>query len=50
MKDFPVNASNVTVQAKAALKVDQGLTGGQWFMGMKCRGIYFSSMFQFSAL
>jgi hypothetical protein len=50
MKDLAVNASNVNVQAKAALKVDQGLTGGQWFMGMKCRGINSASMFQFSAL
>jgi hypothetical protein len=50
MKDFVVNASNINVQAKAARKVDQGLSGSQWFMRMKCRGIYSASFSQFSAL
>jgi hypothetical protein len=46
----PPNAHPWTSQAKAAWNVDQGLSGGQWFMRMKCRGIYSASMFQFSAL
>jgi hypothetical protein len=50
MKDFVVNASNINVQAKAARKVYQGLSGSQWFMSIKCGGIFSASMFQFSAL